>query len=159
MTKTPSTPPRIVYAANRRIGAECLRMLVDAGITPVALMIPNGPEAEATDDMRKLLPTVPVFLGKDGVKEAIQKLPALAPQYLLSVHFPLILPPEILAVPSAGTLNLHPAFLPWNRGWHTPSWAILDGTPYGATLHWIDSGVDTGPIALQRQIEIQPTET
>ena len=50
-------------------------------------------------------------------------------------------------------------FLPYNRGWHTPSWAILDQTPYGATLHWVDEGLDTGDIALQHTVEVRPSDT
>jgi methionyl-tRNA formyltransferase len=75
------------------------------------------------------------------------------------VHFPHIIPSALLNIPSIGALNLHPAYLPWNRGWHTPTWAIYDQTPYGATLHWIDEGLDTGPIALQKRIDILDSDT
>src|SRR5439155_202691 len=48
---------------------------------------------------------------------------------------------------------------PYNRGWHTPSWTIIDGTPAGATLHWIDAGVDSGDCALQRRVSVAPEDT
>jgi methionyl-tRNA formyltransferase len=70
-----------------------------------------------------------------------------------------LIPNTILSVPRIGTLNLHPAFLPYNRGWHTPTWAIAENTPYGATLHWVDEGMDTGPIAMQREIDVSIGET
>jgi len=46
-------------------------------------------------------------------------------------------------------VNLHPSFLPWNRGYHPNYWAIKEGTPYGVTLHFIDEGIDTGAIIAQ----------
>ena len=65
----------------------------------------------------------------------------------------------MLDIPTEGTLNLHPAYLPYNRGWHTPSWAILEGTPIGATLHFMDAGIDTGDIVLQKQLDVSPADT
>lgn len=46
-------------------------------------------------------------------------------------------------------VNLHPSFLPWNRGYHPNYWAIKEDTPYGVTLHFIDEGIDTGAIIAQ----------
>jgi methionyl-tRNA formyltransferase len=152
--------PRLVYAANRRIGAACLRALLDAGWPPVALVVAAGRSAECSDEIRALLPEVPVFAGKEFREPGgVQALRELEADYLVSVHFPYIIPPEVLDLARIGTLNLHPAYLPYNRGWHTPSWAILDGTPYGGTLHWVDEGLDTGQIALQRRVDVRPNDT
>ena len=46
-------------------------------------------------------------------------------------------------------VNLHPSFLPWNRGYHPNYWPIKEGTPFGVTLHFIDEGIDTGAIIAQ----------
>jgi len=43
-------------------------------------------------------------------------------------------------------LNMHPGVLPYMRGMHSDKWAIYYGINPGATLHIMDSGVDTGPI-------------
>ena len=43
-------------------------------------------------------------------------------------------------------LNLHPAALPINRGCHHSFWGIMNKTILGATIHWMDKGIDTGPI-------------
>lgn len=61
--------------------------------------------------------------------------------------------------PAGGILNLHNSYLPWNRGAHPCTWAIIDRTPHGATMHWVDQGVDTGPIFYQEALEIRPGET
>lgn len=151
---------RVVYAADRAIGVRALELLLGCGIEPVALMLPEPAEASHATEIRNALPPVPVIEGRCFVQgRALATLADLAPDYLLSVHFPYLFPPAVLALPRIGTLNLHPALLPFNRGWHTPSWAILEGTPVGATLHWVDDAVDSGDIALQRQEEIRPSDT
>lgn len=43
-------------------------------------------------------------------------------------------------------LNIHPSPLPLNRGSHHSFWSIMNDEPHGATMHWMDSDVDTGPI-------------
>ncbi len=50
------------------------------------------------------------------------------------------------------TLNLHPSLLPKNRGSHHSFWAIMNDENHGATLHWMDSDLDTGPILNQKSI-------
>ncbi len=136
-------------------------MLLDRGIVPVAFLAPAENRASCFDEMRALLPsTTPVLRGKTfRTPEGLDLLRSLQPDYLLSVHFPYVFPAEVLEIPAVGSLNLHPAYLPFNRGWHTPSWAILEGTPIGATLHWIDTGIDTGDIAAQVEVEVSPNDT
>ncbi|MHC5002850.1 MAG: formyltransferase family protein, partial [Planctomycetota bacterium] len=45
------------------------------------------------------------------------------------------------------------------RGGYPNVWSIIDRTPAGATLHYIDEGVDTGPVIAQRRVEVGPTDT
>lgn len=56
-------------------------------------------------------------------------------------------------------INTHPSFLPYNRGKHPYYWAIVDGTPFGATIHMVDDGVDTGAILWQKKVQLDPTDT
>ena len=78
---------------------------------------------------------------------------------LISPNFPYIIPTAILSIPSIGVLNLHPAYLPYNKGWHTPSWAIFEGTPYGATLHFMSEALDEGDIVHQKEIKVAQNDT
>lgn len=59
-----------------------------------------------------------------------------------------ILRKTLLSIPRLGTLNGHPGVLPDYRGIDSFQWAILNGEPekVGVTVHWVDTGVDTGPI-------------
>lgn len=56
-------------------------------------------------------------------------------------------------------LNLHIAYLPWNRGAHPLFWAAYEGAPTGVTIHEIDAGVDTGRICFQQQVPIDYATT
>ena len=58
---------------------------------------------------------------------------------------------EVLKVPRLGILNAHLALLPEIRGMSSPEWALLCGVPLGITIHFMGSGVDTGPILLRRE--------
>jgi len=62
-----------------------------------------------------------------------------------------ILRDEVLKVPRLGILNSHLALLPEIRGMSSPEWSLLCGVPLGITIHFMDSGVDTGPILLRRE--------
>jgi len=71
-----------------------------------------------------------------------------------------IIPEKLLAVPSLGTICYHPSILPRHRGASAINWAIIQGdTRTGLTILWVDKGIDTGPILLQKEIEISPDET
>jgi methionyl-tRNA formyltransferase len=85
--------------------------------------------------------------------------PAQPFDLLLSVHWPYKFTREQLAAPKLGALNLHNSWLPWNGGAHPCTWAIVDKTPHGATMHWITDEIDKGPIFLQRVVAIQDTDT
>ncbi len=67
-----------------------------------------------------------------------------------------IIPAEVIARSRARIVNLHSAFLPFNRGAHPIFWCFYDGTPCGVTIHYVDNGLDTGPIIAQRTVDIDP---
>lgn len=91
--------------------------------------------------------------------EDVRSLDCHKPDYIFCIHYHNIVPKDILEIPSKGCINLHPAYLPYNRGWHTPSWAILEGTPYGATMHYMTEELDKGDIIYQEQLPIASEDT
>lgn len=60
-----------------------------------------------------------------------------------------ILRKQLLDVPRLGVLNVHLGLLPEIRGMSSPEWSLLNYVPVGITIHYMDMGIDTGPI-LQR---------
>lgn len=70
-----------------------------------------------------------------------------------------ILKPDMIAVPRLGFLNCHPGRLPQYRGNACPEWAALNGDEIYATAHFIDGGIDTGPVVLERRYDVSPDWT
>ena len=66
--------------------------------------------------------------------------------------WPKILRVPLLEIPRQGFINTHPSLLPYNRGKHYNFWALVEGSPYGVTIHRVDAGVDTGEIVTQQEI-------
>ncbi len=86
-------------------------------------------------------------------------LEAWRPDVLVVVAYGLILPPEALAIPKHGCLNIHASLLPRWRGAAPVQRAILEGdTETGVTIMQMDAGLDTGPILLQRTLPISDAD-
>ncbi|MCB2198749.1 formyl transferase [bacterium] len=153
---------RILFLGNNRVGLETLRYLQMQGEELVGLVLhPEemrkcGPELIETASV----PGDALFQAKSlRDPDVLERIRDLKADIAVSVFFGFILKPEFINIFPQGVINLHPAYLPWNRGGYPNVWSIIDGTPAGATLHYIDPGVDTGDIILQREVEISPTDT
>lgn len=154
--------PRFAYAADRDIGVWVLDYLLERGDLPLALLVSEPGRASHADELvARCAPLgIPVLRGREFREpEGLRTLRELELDLVVGIHFPYLVPEEVLGAPRVGVLNLHPAYLPFNRGWHTPSWAILEGTPVGATLHFMDAGVDSGDVVHQRELAVSPADT
>ena len=89
-----------------------------------------------------------------GSEEAGSLLESLAPDVIV-LGSSRILPPAVIAIPPLGILNSHPGLLPEYRGIDTIAWAVLNGDPVGVSVHFIDVGIDTGPIVRRQPFDIQ----
>ncbi|MBI5241285.1 MAG: methionyl-tRNA formyltransferase [Elusimicrobia bacterium] len=90
---------------------------------------------------------------------AAASLAALKPDLAVAVAYGRLLPPELLAVPALGSLNVHFSLLPKYRGAAPVQWSLVRGeTRTGVTVFWIEAGLDTGPVFLQRGLEVGPDE-
>jgi phosphoribosylglycinamide formyltransferase-1 len=91
-------------------------------------------------------------------RELIEYVSSLNPDLVVSVGFMRILPPEFVS--KFPTINTHPALLPQFPGAHAVRDAIAAGaTVTGSTVHWVDSGVDTGKIITQEEVLISAGES
>lgn len=79
---------------------------------------------------------------------------------IITVAYGHILKDELLHLPKYGCINLHYSLLPKYRGAAPVQWAILNGEQTtGVTVFQLDSGMDTGPIYMQQELEIKPDES
>src|SRR5205823_4964969 len=87
-------------------------------------------------------------------------LASTAPDVAVVAAYGRILPPDALAVPLHGCLNVHASLLPELRGAAPAQWAIARGyRETGITIMQMDEGLDTGDIRLQKTLAIAPDET
>ena len=152
---------RYAFAGDRDVAVDVLDFMLDGGHRPLALLLPEG-ASHGTELRRRCADLDParVLVGEAFCRpEGLRILGELELDYIICVHFPRPVPHEVLRTAGVGVLNLHPALLPHNRGWHCPSWAILEGTPYGATLHFITEQLDAGDVIHQRELEVAPGDT
>lgn len=71
-----------------------------------------------------------------------------------------IVPPQVFSVPRLGSICFHPSLLPKYRGASALNWALIRGeTVTGLSLFWVDPGIDTGPVLLQKEVSIAPDDT
>jgi methionyl-tRNA formyltransferase len=153
---------KYAFAGDRQISCNILEFLILKGHNPLALFVCDDKNESHSADLIALsnLDMDKVFVGKNFKSEtAFHLLNELELDYIIGIHFPYIVPQEILEIPKIGFINLHPAYLPYNKGWHTPSWAIIEGYDFGATLHFMSEKLDEGDIIHQKKIKIELTDT
>jgi methionyl-tRNA formyltransferase len=123
----------------------------------VARLRPGGDPWLSTDfyaGRTDRLISVPSLAGP----EAVAALEDLRPDLLVLAGAP-ILPDAVLGTAAHGTLNAHPGLLPRYRGVDVVPHAVLNGDPVGATVHFVDTGIDTGRIVARVEVDPLPGET
>ncbi len=91
-------------------------------------------------------------------REVVEAIKQAEIDWLFIVGWSQIAGTRVLAAPRLGVFGMHPTLLPEGRGRAAIPWAILkDIQKTGVTLFKMDEGVDTGPIAMQVEIPIEPT--
>jgi methionyl-tRNA formyltransferase len=117
---------------------------------------PLDPITEAATELE-----VPIFEFKRlRDQEAIDKFKSLEPDLCVMAFVTDIVPMEMIDCPSLGTIQYHPSLLPLHRGPSSINWPIIYGeTETGLTIFWPDKGLDTGPVLMQKNAEIEADET
>jgi methionyl-tRNA formyltransferase len=111
-------------------------------------------EVAEEEGLPVLIPEVPK--GDDFLRE-VRKL---APDLSVVVAYGHLLDPEVLALPAAGSINLHASLLPELRGAAPVTWAILRGhETTGVSVMRMVQAMDAGPVLLQTPERIGPSET
>jgi methionyl-tRNA formyltransferase len=156
---------RVVVIAEEAAGIQVLRGLLALPTPPEIVAVLTRSAAGGAE--RPVVHESAQQLGLDVWPSSSVKSPELATRLrsadvdlLLNVHSLFVIHPSVLAAPTIGSFNLHPGPLPEYAGLNVPSWAIYEGErEHGVTLHWLDEGIDSGPIVWQERFAIEPTDT
>lgn len=79
--------------------------------------------------------------------------------WIISYGYRHIINQQIINASKNPIINLHISFLPFNRGAHPNYWSFKENTPKGVSLHFIDAGIDTGPILIQEKCTFDKIDT
>ena len=129
---------RIIYLGNNWAAWQVLKWLTEQGDDIVALVVHPAAKSKYEEQIINTagIPKERIFDGskirQPRVIDAIRKL---KPEIGISAFFGYILDREFLELLPGGCINVHPAFLPYNRGTHPNVWSLIENTPIGATLH------------------------
>lgn len=157
---------RIVLVGAVEGSAVAFNSLVEAGHPP-SLLVTLPPQAsnrhsdfvDLTSPARKLGIDVHQTININA-EETIDAIRACEPDLTLVLGWSQICRQAFRDIASIGTLGFHPAALPRLRGRSVIPWTILRGEAFtGSTLFWLDDGVDSGDILLQRLFPLEPCET
>ena len=71
-----------------------------------------------------------------------------------------IVPSPVFNAPTLGSICFHPSLLPKYRGGSAINWTLINGEKKtGISWFWVDEGIDTGPLLVQKEVAIGPEET
>jgi methionyl-tRNA formyltransferase len=156
---------RIVVHGQQAFGKSVLDALLERGENVVGVYCaPDPAQGGRVDPLKEaaLARGLPVqqprsFRNKPEVWEEFARLKA---DLCVMAYVTLIVPEEVLNLPTRGTIQYHPSLLPRHRGPSSINWPIIMGeTRTGLTIFWPDQGLDTGPILAQKEVEIGDNDT
>ncbi|HLE26271.1 MAG TPA: phosphoribosylglycinamide formyltransferase [Thermodesulfobacteriota bacterium] len=145
-----------------------LQALIDAKIPSVEIVVvvSNNPDAYAIERAKKDKIPVEVidhrnYSSREDFEKEIQKrLDQYKIDLIALAGFMRILTPLFIRNYKNRIMNLHPALLPSFPGTNAVKQALMYGVKFtGCTVHFVDEGVDTGPIILQTVVPINDTDT
>jgi methionyl-tRNA formyltransferase len=154
---------RIVVNGQQAFGKAVLEALLERGENVVAVYCAAEKPGQRPDPLKEAAVAhgLPIYQPASfKTPEVLEEFKALEPDLAVMAFVILLVPETILDVPRLGTIQYHPSLLPRHRGPSSINWPIIQGeTKTGLTIFWPDEGLDTGPVLLQKEIEIAADDT
>ena len=154
-----------VLASGRGSNLQALIAARDAGELPVDFVLVGSDKAKAGALQLAAAAGIPTFTldpkryahRRDYDADLFARLDASGAQVLVLAGFMRIIDGETLKPWVGRTINVHPSLLPKYRGLHTHRRALDAGdAEHGASVHYVTSELDGGPVIAQARIAIQP---
>jgi methionyl-tRNA formyltransferase len=154
---------RIILIGQAAFAEKTLEKLVSKGEKVVAVYCPLDPPSGKFDPVKvkALQLGIPVRQHQSmKAPEVCDEFVALNADLAILAFVTQIVPPRVFSVPRLGSICFHPSLLPKYRGASAINWALIKGEAVtGLTLFWVDQGIDTGPILLQKEVRVEPDDT
>ena len=154
---------RIVVIGQAAFGEKTLEALLEKGENVVGVFTPPDKPGGKADPLKSLAASrnIEVIQPAAYRDEAVfDRYRDLKPDLAILAFVTAIIPARYFEAATHGAICYHPSILPRHRGASAINWAVMMGdTRTGLTIFWPDGGIDTGPILLQKEIEIRPEDT
>ena len=145
----------IVYFGDGLWATKALRRIVKDGHSVTAVVLRKHPSDQTLTDFAKGLGILTVQPDKVNSDDFADVLNRFDPDLCISMSYDQIIGRQVLDVPDRGFINFHAGKLPFYRGRNVINWAIINNEPeIGLTAHYLDEGIDTGDIILQKTLPI-----
>ncbi len=153
-------PSTVIVFGYGELGIAALQALDDAGARVAAVVTPSNRSGEDVNRIAEfaLGREMPIWVqpARRDIDPFVQRLRAAAPDLIVVWSYSMLLPQAVLDVPRLGAVNVHGGLLPEYRGGHVMQWAIINGeADTGVTLHYLDVGIDTGPVIADARFSIR----
>jgi len=155
---------RLIVHGQQAYGKSVLEAILDKGVDEVVAVY-SAPDKEGrpVDPLKEfaLEKGLPIYQPESYKKpEVWAQLASHEADLCVMAYVLLMVPEEALNVPKYGSIQYHPSLLPWHKGPSSINWPIIMGKKKtGLTIFWPDNGLDTGPILLQKEVDIGPDDT
>jgi methionyl-tRNA formyltransferase len=158
---------RIVFLGTSAFACPALRALARAYDVALVITQPDRPAGRKRELRPSAVKTASLDLGlriaqpeRINSEEGINLLRETAPEAIVVASYGQFLSTKVFSLPPHGTINIHASFLPRYRGAAPINWAIIRGeTETGVTTFFIEKGMDSGEILVQRSCPIGSNET
>jgi methionyl-tRNA formyltransferase len=153
----------VLLAAEEAAGLQALKLLTESQHRLIAVLTSAPATNTKTARVAAAADRLGVPVWEAGLLASAPLAKSLRREkvdLLLNVHSLVVAHAGVVAAPRIGSFNLHPGPLPEYAGLNAPSWAIYHGARrYAVTLHWMETGIDTGDIAFTAPVLISRQDT
>jgi len=154
---------RIILIGQAAFADKTLDKLIGKGEKVVAVYCPlDSPGGKLDPVKQKAIQLgIPVRQHKSlKAPEVRDEFLALNADLAILAFVTQIVPQQVFSVPKLGSICFHPSLLPKYRGASAINWALIRGESVtGLSLFWVDPGIDTGPVLLQKEVKVDPDDT
>ena len=154
---------RIALIGQQAFGKAVLDALLERGEEVIAVYCAPDKEGARPDPLKEaaLERDIPLFQPPSYKEPAVwEEFRAMKPDIGVMAFVTLLVPEDFLYIPTKGTVQYHPSLLPLHRGPSSINWPIIQGSAKtGLSIFWPDNGLDTGPVLLQKEVEIGENDT
>lgn len=151
-----------------------LKALMDHGVPISAVLLDSKGRADKGRQLfqertQGAFPAIPLwefeqaqipffFVQNHNAPETQRLVKSLSLDLLLNGGTPRILKADLLRAPTLGVLNCHPGLLPQFRGCTCVEWSVYLDEPVSNTVHFMDEGIDCGPIVMSEPVTLSRSD-